>query len=50
MSQELSYFRHSLLSYLMDSQPNLVADATFIAARGDAAAEVYSSAVKSGQT
>jgi hypothetical protein len=50
MPQELSYFRLSLLSYLKDSHPNLAADAAFIAAHGDAATEVYSSAVKNGQT
>jgi hypothetical protein len=50
MPQELSYFRLSLLSYLKDSHPNLAADAAFIAARGDAAAHAYSTAVKNGQT
>jgi len=50
MSQELSYFRLSLLSYLKDSHPNLATDAAFVAARGDAAAETYSTAIKSGQT
>ena len=49
MSQELSYFRLSLLSYLRDSHPHLVNDSAFIAARGDAAAEAYSAAVKNGQ-
>lgn len=49
MSQELSYFRLSLLSYLKDSHPHLVSDSAFIAARGDAAAEVYSTAVNNGQ-
>lgn len=49
MSQELSYFRLSLLSYLMDSHPHLANDTAFIAARGDAAAEAYSTAIKSGQ-
>ena len=49
MSQELSYFRLSLLSYLRDSHPHLVNDSAFIAARGDAAAEAYSTAVKNGQ-
>lgn len=50
MPQELSYFRLSLLSYLKDSHPHLVNDTAFIAARGDAAAEAYSAAIKSGQT
>lgn len=50
MSQELSYFRLSLLSYLKDSHPNLATDAAFVAARGDTAAEAYSTAIKNGQT
>lgn len=50
MSQELSYFRLSLLSYLKDSHPHLANDTAFIAARGDAAAEAYSAAVKNGQS
>jgi len=41
MSQKLSYFRLSLLSYLRDSHPHLANDAAFIATRGDAAAEAY---------
>ena len=49
MSQELSYFRLSLLSYLRDSHPHLANNNAFIAARGDAAAEAYSIAVKNGQ-
>lgn len=47
---ELSYFRLSLLSYLRDSHPDKAADRQFIALRGDAAAEAYSEAVKSGHT
>jgi hypothetical protein len=50
MPQELSYFRLSLLSYLRDSHPHLANDNAFINARGDAAAEVFSVAVKNGQT
>jgi hypothetical protein len=50
MSQELSYFRLSLLSYLKDSHPDLANDTAFIAARGDAAGEAYSAAFKNGQT
>jgi len=49
MSKELSYFRLSLLSHLGDSQSHLVNDAAFIAARGDAAAEAYSTVIKNGQ-
>lgn len=47
---ELSWFRLSLLSYLRDSHPDKAADRQFIASRGDAAAEVYSVAIKSGHT
>ena len=50
MSQELSYFRLSLLSYLRDSHPHLANDNAFITIRGDAAAEAYSVAVKNGQS
>lgn len=49
MSQEFSYFRLSLLSYLKNSHPYLANDTAFFAARGDAAAEAYSTAIKSGQ-
>jgi hypothetical protein len=49
MPQELSYFRLSLLSYLKDSHPHLANDTALIAARGDAAAEAYSTAIKNGQ-
>lgn len=47
---ELSYFRLSLLSYLRDTHPNKATDFDFIAERGDAAAEAYSQAIKSGHT
>jgi len=47
---ELSYFRLSLLSYLRESHPDKAADRAFIASRGDAAAEAYSAAIKSGHT
>jgi len=50
MTQELSYFRLSLLSYLRDSHPHLANDNDFITIRGDAAAETYSAAVKNGQS
>lgn len=50
MPQELSYFRLSLLSFLRDSHPDLVTDTKLIAARGDAAAEAYSAAIKNGQS
>ena len=50
MPQKFSYFRLSLLSYLRDSHPHLANDTAFIAARGDAAAQAYSTAVKNGQS
>jgi predicted TPR repeat methyltransferase len=49
-SSELSYFRLSLFSYLRDSHPDRAADHSFVALRGDAAAEEYSSAIKLGNT
>jgi hypothetical protein len=49
-STELSYFRLSLLSYLRDSHPDRAADRSFVASRGDAAAEAYSEAIKEGHT
>jgi len=49
MPQEFSYFRLSLLSYLKDSHPHLSDDTAFVAARGAAAAEAYSKAIKNGQ-
>ena len=50
MLQELSYFRLSLLSFLWESHPGLAFDDAFIIARADAAAEVYSTAIKDGLT
>lgn len=50
MPQELSYFHLSFLSFLRDSHPNLATDTNLIASRGDAAAEVYSAAIKNGQS
>jgi hypothetical protein len=47
---EMSYFRLSLLSYLRDSHPDKANDKEFIASRGDAVAEAYSAAIKSGHT
>ena len=44
----MSYFRLNLLSYLRDSHPDKANDLSFIAGRGDMAAEAYSEAVKSG--
>ena len=45
---EMSYFRLNLLSFLRDSHPDKANDLSFIAGRGDMAAEAYSEAVKSG--
>lgn len=45
---EMSYFRLNLLSYLRDSHPDKANDLSFIAGRGDMAAESYSEAIKSG--
>jgi hypothetical protein len=47
---EMSYFRLSLLSCLRDSHPGKAADRQFIISRGDATAEAYSAAIKSGHT
>ena len=46
----MSYFRLSLLSYLRDSHPGKAAGKQFVISRGDAAAEAYSTAIKSGHT
>jgi len=46
--EELSYYGLSLLSYLRDSHPGLVADRSFIARRADRAAEAYSDAIRTG--
>jgi hypothetical protein len=45
---EMSYFRLNLLSYLREVHPDKANDFSFIAGRGDTAAEAYSQAVKSG--
>ncbi len=45
---EMSYFRLNLLSFLRDSHPDKANDLSFIAGRGDMAAEAYSEAIKSG--
>ena len=45
---EMSYFRLNLLSYLRESHPDKANDLSFIAGRGDMAAEAYSDAIKSG--
>ena len=45
---EISYFRLNLLSYLRDAHPDKANDLSFIAGRGDIAAEAYSQAIKSG--
>jgi hypothetical protein len=45
---EISYIRLNLLSFLRDSHPEKASDLSFIAGRGDMAAEAYSEAVKNG--
>lgn len=45
---EMSYFRLNLLSYLRDAHPDKANDLSFIAGRGDLAAEAYSDAIKNG--
>lgn len=45
---ELSYYGLSLLSYLQDSHPELIAEGEFIAERADSAAQAYSEAIRSG--
>lgn len=45
---EMSYFRLNLLSFLRDSHPDKANDLSFIAGRGDMAAEVYSQTIKNG--
>ncbi|NDP20028.1 MAG: DUF1896 domain-containing protein [Paludibacter sp.] len=49
-SVELSYYRLTLQSFLLESHPELAANAEFIAARGDLAAETYSQVIKDGYT
>lgn len=45
---ELNYFRLNLLSFLRDAHPDKANDLSFVAKRGDAAAESYSDAIKNG--
>ena len=45
---EMSYFRLNLLSYLRAAHPDKANDLSFIAGRGDMAAEAYSQAIKNG--
>lgn len=45
---EMSYFRLNLLSYLREAHPDRADDLSFIAGRGDMAAEAYSQAIKNG--
>lgn len=44
----MSYFRLNLLSFLRDAHPDKANDLSFIAGRGDMAAETYSQAIQSG--
>jgi hypothetical protein len=45
---EMSYFRLNLLSFLRDAHPDKANDLSFIAGRGDMAAEAYSETIQSG--
>lgn len=47
-TEEMSYFRLNLLSYLREAHPDKANDLSFIAGRGDMAAEAYNEAIKSG--
>ena len=47
---EMSYFRLSLHSFLLDSHPAKANNRSFIASRSSAAAQAYSDVVKSGGT
>ena len=49
-SKELSYYGLSLLSYLRENHPDRDGDTAFIGERADAAAKMYSNAIKDGQT
>ena len=44
----LSYYGLSLLSFLLDSHPDLAADSILIRSRADRAAEAYSQAIRNG--
>lgn len=48
LSNELSYYRLSLLSFLKESHPELSNDSVLIDSRADLAAEAHSQAVKEG--
>jgi hypothetical protein len=47
-SQNLSYFRLSLMDFLRESHPDLATDNQFIAARSEAAAEACEQAARNG--
>ena len=46
----LSYYGLSLLSFLLDSHPDLAADSILIRSRADRAAEAYSQAIRNGES
>lgn len=50
LSEELSYYGLSLLSFLRESHPTLANDASFITERADSAAEAYSEAIRAGMS
>jgi hypothetical protein len=45
---DLSYFRLSLVAFLRESHPQLLDDEKFIAARNQAALDIYEDVIKSG--
>lgn len=47
---ELSYYRLSLLSYLLDSHPVLATNPEFITVRAEQAKETYSNVIHAGRT
>ena len=47
---DLSYFRLSLVAFLRESHPQLLDDEKFIAARNQAAIDIYEDVIKNGGT
>lgn len=45
---DLSYFRLSLIAFLKESHPQLLSDEKFIAARNQAALDIYEDMIKNG--
>ena len=49
MTQNLSYYRLLLLSFLRESHPQLLTDENFISVRAEAALDAYEQAIKNGE-